>query len=200
MGRRVRTWAVRGPLAPWAAGFEGWLAARGFSSSAVYHRVCLLACLSRWLEREGLGAEQLTAERAELFLGARRAAGYVTWVSPRSGRQLLFPFRDLGVRAGAADHRDHQRRARQPLAFEFDLLGRGVGPIGAEGLGNYRAGGEARIARKHDETPGCQLAVVRHPRSNAQQRVDLGLIWGRSGQFHRLDRTAGLEQLQSVGH
>ena len=33
MGRaRVRTWAVRGPLAPWAAGFECWLAARGYAS------------------------------------------------------------------------------------------------------------------------------------------------------------------------
>jgi hypothetical protein len=41
MGRvRVRTQAVRGPLAPWAAGFEGWLAARGYAPRSVYHRVC----------------------------------------------------------------------------------------------------------------------------------------------------------------
>jgi hypothetical protein len=84
-------------LAPWAAGFEGWLAARGYSPSAVYHRVCLLASLSRWLEREGLGAEQLTAERAELFLGARRAAGYVTWVSPRSVALPLEYLREVGA-------------------------------------------------------------------------------------------------------
>jgi hypothetical protein len=43
MRRRVRGWTVRGPLAPWAAGFEGWLAGRGYSSSAVVHRLWLLA-------------------------------------------------------------------------------------------------------------------------------------------------------------
>jgi hypothetical protein len=84
MGRRVRKCVVRGPLAPWASGFDGWLADRGFSPSSVFHRLCLLASLSRWLEREGLGAGELTGERAELFLAERHAAGYVTWVSPRS--------------------------------------------------------------------------------------------------------------------
>ena len=81
MGRRVRPCTVRGPLAPWAAGFEGWLAARGYSPWTVRHRVCMLADLSRWLAREGLDARDLTAERAELFVGERRAAGYSTWVS-----------------------------------------------------------------------------------------------------------------------
>ena len=45
MGRRVRVCVVRGPLAPWAAGFESWLAARGYSPSAIYNRACLLASL-----------------------------------------------------------------------------------------------------------------------------------------------------------
>jgi hypothetical protein len=38
MGRRVRPCTVRGPLAPWAAGFEGWLVARGYSPWTVRYR------------------------------------------------------------------------------------------------------------------------------------------------------------------
>jgi hypothetical protein len=75
MGRRVRSCTVRGPLARWAAAFESWLAARGYSPWTVRYRVCMLADLSRWLAREGLGAKDLTAQRAELFVGERRAGG-----------------------------------------------------------------------------------------------------------------------------
>jgi hypothetical protein len=53
-GGRVGTCPVPGPLASWVAGFEVWLIARGFSSWTVGHRMCLLAVLSRWLERVGL--------------------------------------------------------------------------------------------------------------------------------------------------
>lgn len=72
MGRRRRVCVVRGPLAPWASGFEGWLVARGYLPSAVFHRSCLLGAVSLWLDREGLDAGELTGERAELFLGERR--------------------------------------------------------------------------------------------------------------------------------
>jgi hypothetical protein len=46
MERRRRVCVVRGPLAPWASGFEGWLVARGYRPSAVFHRSCLLGVLS----------------------------------------------------------------------------------------------------------------------------------------------------------
>src|ERR1039458_5833824 len=98
MGRaRVRTRAVEGPLAPWAAGFECWLAARGYASRSVYQRVCLLSSLSHWLEREGLRAGDLTDERAERFLDARRAAGRRTWVSSRCLALLLEYLREVGA-------------------------------------------------------------------------------------------------------
>jgi integrase/recombinase XerD len=97
MGRsRVRVRAVRGPLAPWAAGFECWLAARGYASRSVYHRVCQLSLLSRWLEREGLRAGDLTEERAERFLDARRATGRRTWVSSRCLALPLEYLREVG--------------------------------------------------------------------------------------------------------
>jgi site-specific recombinase XerD len=40
--------------------------------------------VSRWLQEEQLVAGELTPERVEQFLAARRARGYKTWVSPRS--------------------------------------------------------------------------------------------------------------------
>jgi integrase/recombinase XerD len=96
MGGRVGTCPVRGPLAPWAAGFEAWLVARGFSSRTVGHRMCLLAVLSRWLEREGLTAGDLSEERAEMFVAARRGLGYVTWVSSRCVALPLAYLREVG--------------------------------------------------------------------------------------------------------
>ena len=86
-----------GPLAPWAAGFECWLAVRGYASRSVYQRVCLLSSLSRWLEREGLRAGDLTDERVGVFLDARRAAGRRTWVSSRCWALPLEYLREVGV-------------------------------------------------------------------------------------------------------
>jgi hypothetical protein len=54
MGRWFRASGVSGPLAPYAVGFERWLAARGFGESATSSRLWQLGHLSRWLERERL--------------------------------------------------------------------------------------------------------------------------------------------------
>jgi hypothetical protein len=67
----------------------------------VAHRLWQLDLLSRWLEREGLPAGELTVECAEAFLAARRAAGYATWRSARSTALPLEYLRELGVVAGA---------------------------------------------------------------------------------------------------
>ena len=56
MGRKVWFPVVSGPLAPYAAGFESWLASRSYSPSAAADRLCQFDQLSRWLEREGLAA------------------------------------------------------------------------------------------------------------------------------------------------
>ena len=60
MGRKVWFPVVSGPLAPYAAGFESWLRSRTYSRSAVAGRLSQLDQLSRWLEREGLAAGELT--------------------------------------------------------------------------------------------------------------------------------------------
>jgi integrase/recombinase XerD len=91
-----------GPLAWYAAGYGSWLVARGYSRWTVAHRLWQLGLLSRWLEREGLGPEELSPERVEAFVAARRAAGYSTWRSVRSTALPLGYLRELGVVPAAA--------------------------------------------------------------------------------------------------
>jgi site-specific recombinase XerD len=91
-----------GPLARYAAGYGSWLAERGYSRWTVAHRLWQLDLLSRWLEREGLRPSELTPERVEAFLAARRAAGYSTWLSVRSTWLPLGYLRELGVVPAAA--------------------------------------------------------------------------------------------------
>jgi site-specific recombinase XerD len=84
-------------LAEHASEFERWLAAKGYSAQGAWHRVWQFDHFSRWLERERLRADELTPARLERFLAARRAAGYLTWVSPRSLRVPLAFLREIGA-------------------------------------------------------------------------------------------------------
>jgi hypothetical protein len=97
MGRRVWVPVVSGPLAPFAAGFASWLASRAYSPSAAADRLYQFDQLSRWLEREGLGAGELTGEQAARFAEARRAAGLVSLASPQSVALPLGYMRQLGT-------------------------------------------------------------------------------------------------------
>jgi hypothetical protein len=97
MGRKVWVPVVSGPLAQYAAGFSSWLASREYSPSAAADRLYQFDQLSRWLAREGLGAVDLTGERAERFALERRVAGVVSWSSPRSVALPLEFLRQLGA-------------------------------------------------------------------------------------------------------
>src|SRR5438128_1781323 len=97
MGKRVWVRVLSGPLAPYAAGFVSWLRSRAYSRWAVADRLWQLDQLSRWLEREGLAAGELTSERVRKFVEARRAAGLVAWVSPQSMALPPGYLRALGV-------------------------------------------------------------------------------------------------------
>ncbi|HYB30932.1 MAG TPA: hypothetical protein VEF89_30340 [Solirubrobacteraceae bacterium] len=96
---RARPWAPSpsGPLAPYAAGFESWLAARGYSPFTIGHRLWQLELVSRWLEHEGLSVEELTPERFVECVCARRAAAYLSWISPAGMRAPLTFLRERGV-------------------------------------------------------------------------------------------------------
>jgi hypothetical protein len=100
MASRLWVPVASGPLARYAAGYGSWLAARGYSRWTVAHRLWQLDLLSRWLERGALSSGELTPERVESFLAARRAAGYSTWSSVRSTALPLEYLRQLGVVPG----------------------------------------------------------------------------------------------------
>jgi hypothetical protein len=88
---------VRGPLAPYAAGFRAELESRGYTPVSAGHRMGQFRQISRWLESERLEPAGFTAGQAERFLASRRGAGLVTWVSPGSMAVPLGYLRDAGA-------------------------------------------------------------------------------------------------------
>jgi len=91
---RVR---VTGPLAVFAEGFAAELARLGYKPSAAADQLRLMAHLSRWMDTERHDAAGLTPPVVGAFLAARRAAGYVQWLSPRALAPLLGYLRRLGA-------------------------------------------------------------------------------------------------------
>jgi site-specific recombinase XerD len=91
---RVR---VSGPLAAFAGGFAGELARLGYKPNAAADQLRLMAHLSRWMDAGHHGVTGLTAPVTEAFLAARRAEGYVLWLSPKALVPLLRYLRRLGV-------------------------------------------------------------------------------------------------------
>jgi site-specific recombinase XerD len=91
---RVR---VTGPLAVFAGGFAGELARLGYKPNAAADQLRLMAHLSRWMDAGQHGVAGLTPLVTEAFLAARRAEGYVLWLSPRALVPLLGYLRRLGV-------------------------------------------------------------------------------------------------------
>jgi integrase/recombinase XerD len=80
---------VAGPLAPFAEGFRLRLRDLGYTPLSTVTQLRLMAQLSGWLEAGGLGTAELTGERVEEFLAARRASGYTGSISRRALTPLL---------------------------------------------------------------------------------------------------------------
>jgi len=91
---RVR---VAGPLQQYARGFVVELDRLGYKPKAAAFQVQLMAHLSRWMDARHLGPMGLTPEAAGSFLAARRAEGYVMWLSPKALVPLLGFLRRLGA-------------------------------------------------------------------------------------------------------
>lgn len=91
---RVR---IVGPLVPYAAGFRAELESQGYRPHAVGCQLYVMAHLSRWLERHRLAVGELTPERVDDFLAARRAEGYTLWLSAKGVAPLVGYLRGLGV-------------------------------------------------------------------------------------------------------
>src|ERR1039457_3241066 len=97
------SWAqVSGPLAVHAGGsglsWSGWGMRRGRAA----RHVLLMAHVSRWLAREGLGVAALASPAMDDFFAERRAAGYARMRTRRALELLVGYQRELGVVAPAA--------------------------------------------------------------------------------------------------
>jgi integrase len=80
---------VRGPLAPYVAGFAAELAATGYTPLSAANQLRLMAHVSRWLLARGEAPRSFTTEGVARFLRARRRAGYTCWLSARGMSPLL---------------------------------------------------------------------------------------------------------------
>jgi integrase/recombinase XerD len=88
---------VSGPLQPYAQGFEEDLAAQGYTPSSAAALLWLMATLSRWLARNGLGVADLGTAEVDQFVQERRARGRTRFVSSRALIPLLEYLRGLDV-------------------------------------------------------------------------------------------------------
>ncbi len=88
---------VSGPLAGYATGFASQLGGRGYTELSTWRHVRLLAQLSDWLERAGLGPMDLTDDEAARFLAARRRLAPTGLRTERALTPLLDHLRGLGV-------------------------------------------------------------------------------------------------------
>lgn len=88
---------VTGPLVSYVAGFRAELEAQGYRPNAVSDQLRVMAHVSRWLQGRSLDVGDLTPDRVEKFLVARRADGYRLWLSQKGVAPLLAHLRHLGV-------------------------------------------------------------------------------------------------------
>ena len=94
---RVVNAIVPGPLGQYAPGFRSWLLEQGYAPLTTVPQLQLMAHVSRWLDREGLAADGLTASGAARFLATHQAAGYRQPKSAAGLRPLLSYLGGLGV-------------------------------------------------------------------------------------------------------
>src|SRR6266545_2901824 len=80
---------VPGPLEPYAEGFRGELAGRGYSPGAAAVQLQLMAHLSGWLAGRGLDTAGLTSALVDAYLAERRRLGCASHWTRRALAPLL---------------------------------------------------------------------------------------------------------------
>ncbi len=103
---RVSRVLMTGPLAPFADAYGWELKQRGYSRLTAVNQLRQMARMSRWLEAEGLGVEELSEARVQDFLRFQRAGGRERSSWSRPGLLcLLDVVRELGVSAATVPPR-----------------------------------------------------------------------------------------------
>jgi integrase/recombinase XerD len=110
---------VSGPLAAEVHAFRAELIRRGYTARTSQDNAYVLACLSRWLEAEGLAPADLIAAQLERFARARREEGYRRWRTVRSLRLLLRHLREKGLVPASGEP-----EADDPAGRMLDAFGR----------------------------------------------------------------------------
>ncbi len=155
---------VPGPLEQYAPGFRSWLLDNGYAPLTTVPQLQLMAHVSRWLEREGLVAGELTGSEAGRFLVAHQAAGYRQPKSAAGLRPLLGYLGGLGILPPESP--EPPRDAATALIAEFTEYlrsERGLAPMtvgayssrAARFLARYAPGGDPAVI-----TPGDVSAAV----------------------------------------
>ena len=124
---------MTGPLAECAAGFAAELSRVGYTSLSMRDQLRLVAHFSRWLNSQGLRAGDVSEAVVELFLGARRAAGYRAHLRQASLVPLLAYLRQLGVVAPPAVASGTSAERELERFREYLLAERGLTPAAAHG-------------------------------------------------------------------
>ena len=77
---------------------------------------------------------------------------------------------------------------------------RRAGIFPGKDLRDHLAGALAGIALENDEAPGRELAMVGHARTDGEDGLELGRGGAGPGHLARLDRAAGFQEFDGVGH
>ena len=88
---------MRGPLAPFAAGFYANLKEQGYAPSYAEKAMYLVSLVNRWMIATRLETHDLTAEAVGGFVEQRRAQGHKVWVSPDAMVPLMSYLRGRGA-------------------------------------------------------------------------------------------------------
>jgi integrase/recombinase XerD len=126
---------MKGPLAPWAAGFAERLTTLGYRPRLVERHVHLAGGLSKFLLRRGMAATDLSPELVEQFVAAMRAKNRSWRPTARSLSWLVDYLTEIGVVTAPAAPRE--RSGQQALIERYrDYLTaeRGLEPVT---IGNY---------------------------------------------------------------
>lgn len=91
-----RMW-VHGPLLPFMQGFARELHRQGYKPHGARNQLLLMSHLSRWLQEEGLGTDDLLPANLQRFLDARRLADPRRRSSDRRLAQLIAHLREIGA-------------------------------------------------------------------------------------------------------
>lgn len=97
MGGNPSRVKVTGPLVPYVAGFRAELETQGYRPHALTDQLRLMAHVSGWLTSNGFAVEELTSDRIDAFLVARRGAGYALWCSAKGVAPLIAHLRHVGA-------------------------------------------------------------------------------------------------------